>query len=68
MEMDILQIMGTELKILVQTTNLSCNNESQDDVGIGIRIISAHYLLDGLLNHSTWSDLDCENRKVQLTG
>ena len=47
MEMDILEIMGTELKILVQTTNLSCNNESQDDVGIGIRIISAHYLLDG---------------------
>ena len=57
METDILEIMGTELKILVQTTNLSCNNESQDDVGIGIRIISAHYLLDGLLNHSTWSDL-----------
>ena len=66
--MDILEIMGNELKILVQTTNLFCNNESQDDVGIGIRIISAHYLLDGLLNQSTWSDLDCENRKVQLTG
>ena len=67
MEMDILETMGSKLKIL-QTTKLSCNNESQDDVGIGIRIISAHYLLDGLLNHSTWSDLDCENRKVQLTG